>query len=118
MKTETRIEAGPTAASFNSSDKGFQMLLSKRLSIIGLMLAVCTVSSAALAGYTVSIPVAVEPNVSASGSINGARYSSDTVEFIGCETYATAGGTALVACWADSSASQYLYCESTDPNLV
>ena len=99
------------------------MRTSIKLWTVGVVLAVGTLSSLALAGLKSSAGVTVKtfpgPSWSASGSMSGARYSASTTEYIGCETQAYLGEPLNVSCWAITTApNQGTSCQSTDPNIV
>jgi hypothetical protein len=76
---------------------------------IGLALGICTLSSVALAGWTSSNAVVVSSSGGyAYGSVNGARYSADDNQQIGCES--DSGG--FVYCYATDSTGASVSCYS------
>jgi len=50
----------------------------------------------------------------ASGSMVGARYSTDSTQYIGCTSYALSSYS-WTACYAMDRAGNYLVCGSSDP---
>ena len=91
---------------------------SLRISSFGLALAVCTVSGVALAGATYAYPVWVVGTGNVYGSLAAARHSSDTVQFIGCEVFASKGATPEASCYAKTASGTYMSCYTVDRNLV
>jgi hypothetical protein len=81
-------------------------------------LALCLGSSTALAGYTNAIPVYVGTGVNGYGygSVIGARYSSDSMQNIGCQVYD--GSPEQVICYAQNSAGSYVSCSTTDADKL
>lgn len=83
-------------------------------------------SSVALAGLVSDVPVTVTLNADGSGNANGnmvtARFSSNTVEFIGCGVRRIddgAGGVVLFAfCQAANAANVQGFCSTENPNLI
>lgn len=53
-------------------------------------------------------------SVGAYGTVSGARYSSDNVQYIGCYTRNNNSG----ACFATDSSGNYKTCYTTDPSTV
>ncbi|WP_144394669.1 Ig-like domain-containing protein [Pleionea sediminis] len=82
--------------------------------IIALLAAVCV--SSVFAGATHQLSVYVKDNV-ASGSLTGARNSSDQMQYIGCATVATADSNHGI-CAARNSAGVSVYCILTQPYQV
>ena len=70
-------------------------------------------STSALAGYKLTANVVVQANGIAYGSMGSARNSADTMQFIGCEIYATTSYSNL-SCRARSSAGLGTAGRSTD----
>ncbi|MFY0572752.1 hypothetical protein ACN28E_54225 [Archangium lansingense] len=76
----------------------------------------------AWAGYKNShtVSVTIGSNGSggaASGSLASARNSSDTVQYIGCETHAYGGGSEIM-CFARASNGTFGSCYSSNPVIV
>jgi hypothetical protein len=86
---------------------------------VAITLSVVAASSVALAGLNASTgSVYVLANTYASGPVAGARYSSDSAEYIGCEVSTAPGGTPWLWCFANNSSGTYLGCTSQDVALV
>jgi hypothetical protein len=83
----------------------------KRISIT-LALTFITLTSIAYAGYSHPYPVQVF-SYGASGALTSARYSSDGIQEIGCQTYTTSG-----TCFAEDSSYNYKSCATTDSNQL
>jgi len=83
----------------------------KKWLCVGLVVAAgVVVSSAALAGYTISTPVFIDsPYGEAWGQLSTARYSSDSYQDIGCSN----GTTGYIQCWARDANDNYVYCASS-----
>jgi hypothetical protein len=78
---------------------------------LGLLFA----ASPAFAGSAKNFTVYIVPGSpgGASGSVNAARYSSDSNQFIGCQLYPTSSlGTMQTSCFAKDSANRYISCYS------
>jgi hypothetical protein len=88
----------------------------KKISL-GIGIAVLVSSTGALAGYVYQPGVTIWSN-NASGTVAGTRYSSDSIEQIGCELDAWPGTATQGYCFAKNSAGQWKTCISYDPNLV
>ena len=70
----------------------------------------------ARAGRKTSSPVVVGTSY-AYGALGSARNSADSVQFIGCSTWATATSQSGL-CQARDSASHNLSCTTSEPNLL
>ena len=82
-------------------------------------LSLLAVSGFAWAGMTRSRETQVDLTTRrASGSIYDTRMSADTVQYIGCMVYGTAGSKPAVWCDAMDAESERLSCESTEAGLV
>jgi hypothetical protein len=81
----------------------------------GLALAICTGSSLSDAGYVYPAQVTVS-STEGVGSLVGARYSSDSKQEIGCETYGYGAGSSVYTyCWAEDLSGKYVSCYASDP---
>jgi hypothetical protein len=93
--------------------------LARRLVATGTAVALCLPASIALGGAAEREPVTVEINPGgvdfAIGSLVGARYSSDSTQYIGCDVHAV---EQQACCFAQSSTGQYLSCCTTQPQAV
>jgi hypothetical protein len=74
-----------------------------------MSLGILTVASAAMAGSTSGQTVTYNSSTEAVGVVRDARYSSDTVEFIGCSVQSNG----LVACYVKDAAGTYKNCTTT-----
>lgn len=81
------------------------------------ILGIATTSSLADAGYYANNGVTVQSTY-AYGSIGAARHSSDSNQYIACETFASSGSSPEVYCYANDASNKYLSCASLDANLV
>lgn len=94
----------------------------KQLTVLA---ALVLTSSAALAGLATITPVSVVVNSDASGSALGsmsaARFSKNTVEYIGCgvRRIESAGGVVVFGfCQASDAAGVVAFCETENPALI
>ncbi len=54
----------------------------------------------------------------ARASLNGARYSTDSRQYIGCRVSAYPNGSRSANCAAQTSTNDTLYCATNDPKLI
>jgi hypothetical protein len=98
---------------------------SRNLVFVGALLGAMTLGSAAMAGMTSTVPVEVLLNADASGQAQGsmpsARFSANTVEFVGCGVRYSISGTTVSRygwCQATNSAGVYAFCSVTNNDLL
>ncbi len=97
---------------------------SKNLAFIGAVLAALVIGApVAMAGMTSSVPVEVAVNADASGTAQGnlatARFTANTVEYIGCGVRYSISGTTTVKsgwCQATNSAGVNGFCSINGAN--
>jgi hypothetical protein len=82
-----------------------------------VILGIATTSSLADAGYYQNNVVTVTSSY-ALGSVGAARHSSDSTQYIACETFASSGYPDEVYCYANDATNKYLSCASLDANLI
>jgi hypothetical protein len=95
------------------------MTISKAKLASAVVIAVlCAGSSVAMAGLVSGFPVSITllngSRYQAVGSLTSARFSSDTVQNIGC----LADSNGLAECWAQDSTGRYVACTSTSSNAL
>ncbi len=91
------------------------------LSVAALGMSVLTNIAPTWAGNTSTVGVYVETNqdwATASGSMVGARYSSDDTQFIACSITGRPDFPATLRCDASNSAGKRAFCLSLDPRHV
>ncbi len=81
------------------------------MAVLGMVL--FTTSLPTWAGYVDHPEVIVVPNVTASGSMVGARYSGDNQQYIGCTSHNPA-----VTCSGSDKTGKYFFCTKIDPKWV
>jgi hypothetical protein len=87
----------------------------RKLSCI-LFVVITTVTSMAFAGYHVVLEVSITSN-GASGTMSAARFSSDGVQYIGCETRVSSGYLEIF-CHARDEEKHYISCSTNDPAFL
>ncbi len=91
---------------------------------IAVALGLLFATSSAWAGYTSYSAVYVLPGPPGnpsygSGTVNAARFSSDSNQVIGCELYPTSNlGLIQTFCFAGDSSGKYLSCGSSSPLIA
>ena len=86
--------------------------------VLAASVALVMVSGLAWAGLQSNREVSVNLTAgTASGSVYDARVSVDTVQYIGCMIYGSAGATPAVFCDARNALSERVSCSSVDPAL-
>lgn len=88
--------------------------------VVAVVLAALLSGSAALAGYT-DLRTVVTWSDGAYGVVGSARYSANSVEYIGCYTYAQTSGSAVTqsgTCAARSAGSVSKACWTTDSKML
>jgi len=91
--------------------------LKTRFVTVAAVVALCAGSSLALAGLVRTDPVTITLSggtYTAVGSLNSARYSSDTTQDMGCLT----DSSGLAECWAQDATGRYVACTSTSSAFV
>jgi hypothetical protein len=88
-----------------------------------IALGLLTLASTAFAGQTLNSTVYISStSYYAMGSLTAARYSSDTLEYIGCEAWSwTSSGTTHSEgeCYAnDYTGNNYVSCYTTNPAFI
>jgi hypothetical protein len=97
-----------------------------RFVTVGLAFAACLAAPVAFGGFASPWQVGVNTDANGNGdgtgniwgNLSGARYSSDGVEYIGCDANAWAGTYSDAYCYARDSTGNYGSCMTTDPDLI
>jgi hypothetical protein len=86
--------------------------------IVGLIAVGCLTASVARAGYHALYSVSVSQGSRyGSGSLPGARYSSDGNQYIGCISV-LGSGSPYASCYATDASGNSASCMSTDPKYI